>query len=456
MTTGSLEALQKYTQAVRLFDASQEEAALPLLQEATAIDSGFAMAWRKQAAILGNTGATLSKQMDATTRAYRHRDRLPEVERLATTAYYYSAVDYEPTKVAAAYRSMLAIDPDNTIALNNLSLTLWDMRQYAEAESLALRCMDHGVFSNCPFHALRNQLAQGKLGAADTTIARWQRALPNDPNLGWSRFGLAGYRGEYATAERLARELQAAHPASLFWKQNVEVGLAAVAATQGRLRASAEHSRAAQALAESRGLPSDYLTIAASNAIVQARDLNRTALAAEQLSAALAKHSLASMDPSDRPYTALARAYAVAGRTDEAQRLMTDYARAVPPGLQKEDFTWSLAAGAIAAAQGRSVEAIRYYRKARDENGGPNLGLFDIAVEFQKLGQVDSARIFFEASLARGGPLRVVFADPYQLAATYQRLGEIYEAQGDRKRAIEYYLKLTDFWKSADPELSRS
>ena len=46
-----------------------------------------------------------------------------------------------------------------------------------------------------------------------------------------------------------------------------------------------------------------------------------------------------------------------------------------------------------------------------------------------------------------------MYADPYELAATYQRLGEIYEAKGDRKKAIEYYLKLTDLWKSADPEL---
>ena len=89
VTTGSLDALKKYTQAVRLFDAGQEEAALPLLQEATAIDTAFAMAWRKLAAVLGNIGASNAKQMDATTRAYRHRDRLPELERQATIAYYY-------------------------------------------------------------------------------------------------------------------------------------------------------------------------------------------------------------------------------------------------------------------------------------------------------------------------------------------------------------------------------
>ena len=31
-------------------------------------------------------------------------------------AYYYGTVDYDPPKAISAYRSALAIDPDNTIA----------------------------------------------------------------------------------------------------------------------------------------------------------------------------------------------------------------------------------------------------------------------------------------------------------------------------------------------------
>ena len=33
------------------------------------------------------------------------------------------------------------------------------------------------------------------------------------------------------------------------------------------------------------------------------------------------------------------------------------------------------------------------------------------------------------------------------------RLGELYEARGDRKRAREYYEKFVTLWKDADPEL---
>jgi hypothetical protein len=43
--------------------------------------------------------------------------------------------------------------------------------------------------------------------------------------------------------------------------------------------------------------------------------------------------------------------------------------------------------------------------------------------------------------------------DAFSLAPSYKRLGELYEARGDRKRAADYYGKFVDLWKDADPEL---
>jgi len=34
-----------------------------------------------------------------------------------------------------------------------------------------------------------------------------------------------------------------------------------------------------------------------------------------------------------------------------------------------------------------------------------------------------------------------------------RRLGELYEARGDRAKAGDYYARLVDLWKDADPEL---
>jgi hypothetical protein len=43
--------------------------------------------------------------------------------------------------------------------------------------------------------------------------------------------------------------------------------------------------------------------------------------------------------------------------------------------------------------------------------------------------------------------------DPTLLAAIYKRLGELYEAKGDRPNAASYYSKFVELWKNADPDL---
>jgi hypothetical protein len=38
-------------------------------------------------------------------------------------------------------------------------------------------------------------------------------------------------------------------------------------------------------------------------------------------------------------------------------------------------------------------------------------------------------------------------------AGVHKRLGELYEAQGDREKALSHYLAFIALWKGADPEL---
>jgi tetratricopeptide (TPR) repeat protein len=129
VTTGSLEALKKYTQAqdVRL-RGGNPEAALQLLEEAVAIDSTFALAWRDIATILGNSGGSWADRIDATERAYRFRARLSERERYLVEASYYQEVTDEPHKVIETYEAMLRLDPEDSQALNNIGFTYYRRR----------------------------------------------------------------------------------------------------------------------------------------------------------------------------------------------------------------------------------------------------------------------------------------------------------------------------------------
>ena len=90
VTTGSLEALRLYNEGARLSDQGFEEQAVERLEQAIALDSGFAMAWRKLAVALDNSQSSQDRVVTATTKAWAHRDRLTEIERQLAIAYYYS------------------------------------------------------------------------------------------------------------------------------------------------------------------------------------------------------------------------------------------------------------------------------------------------------------------------------------------------------------------------------
>jgi eukaryotic-like serine/threonine-protein kinase len=452
VTTTSLEALRKYSQGMRLADAGREEEAIPLMQQATAIDTSFAMAWRKLSVLLGNNGGSLSQAAAAGTHAYQHRDRLSELEKQATVAYYFDQVDHDPAKVIAAYRAMLTIDPDNDIAQNNLAITLSVSGQYAESESLAVACINRGQFANCPFHAIRAQLLQRKPAAAETTLARWRRAAAHDPAMMNAAFGLAAWKGDYALASHRADSLAVAQAGSRYWQAVAEFDRAALAATQGRIAEAERRLRSSAALHEERGAIDQYWISVVQLAQLDLRYRNRPADALAMITEAQARHPLAALDASDRPYSQLAVTYAMAGQPEQAERLMTEYAHAVPAGLRANDPDRYAAAGQVAYAKGRYPEAAIAFRAVQEDNLCATCGMFDLAQSYLKLSQPDSARVVLERYETLGGTFRVV-ADASYLAASYQRLGELYEAKGDRAKAREYYEKLIALWKDADPEL---
>src|SRR2546425_3899491 len=97
------------------------------------------MAWRKLGVPRQHLGSSLDRAVAALSHAYRLRDRLPEVERLHTAAFYYWAVTDDFGGAEAAYRQVLALDPDDMIALTNLSEIVAARRPFSETESLGAR-----------------------------------------------------------------------------------------------------------------------------------------------------------------------------------------------------------------------------------------------------------------------------------------------------------------------------
>ncbi|HEX9164720.1 MAG TPA: tetratricopeptide repeat-containing serine/threonine-protein kinase, partial [Gemmatimonadales bacterium] len=128
VTTGSLEALRLYSLADRAVNTGRVSESIRLYEQAIALDSTFAMAWRRLAVVLGNSGRDPVRRADAARRAFELRDRLPPREATLAEGFYYQANRQAPEAIAA-YQRLLATWPDDYAAQNNLAILLMEQRR---------------------------------------------------------------------------------------------------------------------------------------------------------------------------------------------------------------------------------------------------------------------------------------------------------------------------------------
>jgi tetratricopeptide (TPR) repeat protein len=453
VTTGSLEALRLYSEASRLSDMGNADSAIPLLKEAIALDTGFAMAWRKLAVALGNSEASEEQAAAAATKAYEYRDRLPEIERQLAMAYYFGTVDWQPDKHEGAYRRILEIDPENYIALNNLALHLTNYGRHVEAESLAAVGVRLERRPGNPFYQLINaQLGQGRFDAARESLEELGRLDPTSTTYLRAKAWVLTASGAYDSAQRawLDLGLKARDPS---WQSVSNFGLATVAQVQGRLAEAERQLRLNTAVSESRGLPGAALETEARIARQYALFRADTAGALRALQSASAKHPLSSIPALDRPYAALATAYSVAGQPALARRILEEYEATVPIGRRRGQGEWYRATGWLALAEGRPQDAVTAFRTADQSGDCPDCTNWELGIAFDRSNQTDSALAAYQRAVSKEGTGWKTFQGQWGLAASLKRLGEMYDARGDRQKAIDYYSRFVDLWREADPVL---
>ena len=108
------------------------------------------------------------------------------------------------------------------------------------------------------------------------------------------------------------------------------------------------------------------------------------------------------------------------------------------------------ALGSIAEAEGRWDDAIREYR-AGDVGACVVCALPSLAHVYDQAGNVDSAIALF--SRYTDGPDRPRANNALFLSGAHKRLGELYEAKGDRQKAIAHYQAFISLWDKADADL---
>jgi tetratricopeptide (TPR) repeat protein/predicted Ser/Thr protein kinase len=453
VTTASLPALRRYSRAIKAEDIGDPEGAVSLLEEAIELDSTFAMAYRKLAVVLSNANAPQSRVMEAATKAHDFRHRLPEIERYLAAAYYYGNVEWDRTEVIRAYRAVLDLDPDETTALNNLSLELFALYEHEEAE----RLLSHAVEVDpsvlvAHINLVLAQVALGAFAAAESSAARLAEVFSaENPFVRLVRGGLASTRGEYTTAEDHFEQVGAAQRASLSMQAFSLDGLASVAQLTGHIRLADRHYRDLMAVRAQQGNPGASLAEAVEAAWLEILYRDRPAEAVRIMDAALARYPMGQIEAADRPYLALAELFAAVGQIDVARRYMTGFESEVDAGLQRGIAFRHGAVGFIALAEGRTQDAITSFRAWYDE-GGDISASYALGTAYGAAGDVDSALASYERAV-NTTRLFGLYENDRRLWQGYLRLGELNEEKGEREKATEYYSRFVELWKDADAEL---
>jgi len=113
-----------------------------------------------------------------------------------------------------------------------------------------------------------------------------------------------------------------------------------------------------------------------------------------------------------------------------------------------------VAEGMIAQARGEHAKAIELFRTSQIREGCATCRLAEIGQSFEALHHPDSALATYEKLVTTPEPYP--FMSDYALPGTYRRLGEMNEAKGDTKKAIEYYGRFVDLYQHADSELQHA
>jgi tetratricopeptide (TPR) repeat protein len=455
VTTPSLAALRKYVEGSNVADETGDvDKGLQLLQEAVELDTAFSMAWRKIAVLLGNEDRDRPRAIQANENAFRHRDRLTEMERLLTVGYYYTL---GPTpnrdKALAAYEDALRIDSTTLSALNNSAVVYQQKGDFERAEQMYRRVIRlprtfGGAFTNLIYMQVINRRSPAAL---DSTAAAFKAAFPNSADL-WEGFWMAAWgKQDLATTDSIARQtLSGAR--TVRQKARAAGSLAVTAEMRGQLASALQQV----SIAENEYIRVDTsavwrFTPAFDSALILSQGSNR-ARARAIIERGMQRIPMSQIPAVDRPWPDLARLSILLEDSALARQAWQGWERDQRATAEDSLGRRAYFQGHVAMTERRWADAIRYFNEANARfEVYPRYYPRLMARAYDGMGQTDSAIVYYEKFNAF--PAGPPFPGYNFVPRTYQRLGELYEAKGDLNKAAENYARFIELWEKADPEL---
>jgi tetratricopeptide (TPR) repeat protein len=454
VTTGSLDALRLYTQALEADDRGDEMRAIGLLEEAVATDSAFAMAWRKLGTIMSNLGIDGERAAEAKRMAYDHRDRLTTRERYLTEGTYYTSIAQDLDRAILSYENLLEHDPEDAWALNNVAI-LYSARGDDEK---ALEFYQRSIAADP-----HNTIAYGNAAATLRDLDRPEEAramfeavlevAPGAPSMVEKLAELELTLGNFEEASELYESLQDLGGGSPYWRWAAESHMAQLEATRGRFAESEVRRQRAARISDEQGWSGTYLQREswASWAYLMAK--KDQAGAGRILDEALARYPVAAVPDGEAPVLPLAHILAALGREAEAEDLLERHRQA---DASFATGGWEVALtvmteAQLAANRGEYDEAIGLF-EGMDRSVCEACGYLWAGEAADAADRPLEAIAFYERYVGRPWWVRTI-VDAWTLGSVLERLGQLHDEQGDLESAAVYYAQFVDLWSEADPDV---
>ena len=454
VTTGSLDALRLYTQALDADDRGEDMRAIGLLEEAIARDSAFAMAWRKLGTIMNNLGISGAEAAEAQTKAFEHRDRLTARERYLTEGTYYMAIEQDLDRAILAYENLLEHDPEDAWALNNVAI-LYSARGDDEK---ALQFYQRSVAAEP-----NNTTAYGNLASTLRDLDRpeeareaLERALevaPGAPSMVKRLADLELTLGDFEKAAALYESLQDLGGGSPYWRWTTESEMSLLEATRGRFAESEVRREQAARISDEQGWPGSYLQRAGWASWGYLMGKRDPAGSNRILDDALSRYPVDAVPDGDAPVLPMANVFAALGREEEAEAMLERHRNA---DASYATGGWEVAItimteAQLAVHQGEYDTAIRML-DGMERTVCPACGYLWAGEAADAAGRPQEAIAYYERYVGRPWWVRSI-VDAWTLGSVIERLGQLHDAQGDTERAAVYYAQFVDLWSEADSDV---